>query len=111
MYAAVMESAAAERAALRHRRDRLTARSALLHLEAERLTDSDDAEALRALSGQLCEHSAVSSPTITRWNSFTCGLARCSSKAIRQSISCLLSTSPIAPSALPRSRRVLLPRA
>jgi hypothetical protein len=58
MYAAATESATAERAALRHRRDRLTARSALLHLEAERLTDSDDAEALRALSGQLREHSA-----------------------------------------------------
>jgi len=58
MDVAVTDSATAERAALRHRRDRLTARSALLFAEAERLAQSNDREALRLLSGQLHEHSA-----------------------------------------------------
>lgn len=58
MDVAVTDPATAERAALRHRRDRLTAQSALLLAEAERLADSNDREALRMLSGQLHEHSA-----------------------------------------------------
>jgi hypothetical protein len=58
MDVAVRDSAAAERTALRQRRDRLTARSAVLFAEAERLAVSNDREALRMLSGQLHEHSA-----------------------------------------------------
>jgi hypothetical protein len=58
MDVAVTDSAAAERTALRQRRDRLTARSAVLFAEAERLAVSNDREALRMLSGQLHEHSA-----------------------------------------------------
>ena len=52
------QATTAERYALRQRRDRLTQRSAFLCAETERLTDCNDAEALRALSGQLHEHSA-----------------------------------------------------
>lgn len=51
------QATTAERDALRQRRDRLTQRSAFLYAETERLTDCNDAEALRALSGQLHEHS------------------------------------------------------
>jgi len=80
MDVAVTDSATPERAALRHRRDRLTARSALLFAEAERLANSDDREALRIRATNCTSTAPISSPTITRWNSFTCGSTHCASR-------------------------------